>query len=380
MGVSRRTLLRSWTLAPIGVGASALLGAAPAHAEPLIRIAVGRFRGKLELEGAGLHLRAGDGSVLHARDRVTLSAERGGVSVGQKRSTHDLVRIRAEGEIALRGHRYRRFLEIQWREVEGTPELLVVHPLPLEIYVSGIVASELPHQWPEEALKVQAICARTYAIWQKFRRLELPYHLESSVLDQVYQGAQREHEGAHRAVADTRGQLLVHARRPVQAYFHSSCGGHTESAAEGWGNALAYLPGVSCAYCQKSPLYRWKAKLSRKELDAALTPLLREPATRLRVIERSTHKRVLRVRVEGKGNAITLHGNKLRQVCGYNRLWSTWLTHLELGPQGLSAEGRGAGHGVGMCQWGARGMADAGFAHTDILAHYYPGAAIRPMY
>ena len=377
MPLSRRDLLRS---APFLSLAGGLLWAEPARAEQLVRIAVGRFRGALTISGPDLELKGSDGTVL-ARDRpVVLSATSAGIALSGKRLPYELLRLSGRDELTVRGHRYRRFLEVRWRSYRGRPELLVVHPLPLETYVAGIVSSELPHKWPLEAMKVQAIAARTYAVWQKYRRLELPYHMESTVLDQVYHGAQREHDDAHRAVADTYGMLLVHGRRPVQAYFHSSCGGHTESAAEGWGTPLPYLPGSPCGFCDIATRFRWKAHVSKKDLDAAFRPLLGEPVEDIRVLSKTKTDRLKTLEVRGNKAKRRIAGADLRRLCGYNRVWSTLVSRLDVRGDGLHVDGRGAGHGVGMCQWGARGMAERGHSFEEALLRYYPGASLRRLY
>lgn len=375
--LSRRDLLRALPLAPLAGG---LLWSAPARAEQLVRIAVGRFKGALTVSGPGLELRGSDGNVL-ARDRpVVLSATSEGITLAGKRLPYELLRLLGKDELSLRGHRYRRFLEVRWREYRGRPELLVVHPLPLETYVAGIVSSELPHKWPLEAMKVQAVAARTYAVWQKYRRLDLPYHMESTVLDQVYHGAQREHEDAHRAVAETYGMLLVHGRRPARAYFHSSCGGHTESAAEGWGTPLPYLPGSPCGFCDIATRFRWKARVSKKDLDGAFSRLLGEPVEDIRVLSRTKTDRLKAVEVRGRKKKQRITGADLRRLVGYNKIWSTLVTRLDVGAGGLVVDGRGAGHGVGMCQWGARGMVEKGHSFDEALLRYYPGAELRRMY
>lgn len=377
MPYTRRHLLQSVSALPLGAG---MLWAAPAQAQPHVRIAVGRFTQNLQVSGPGMRAKGADGAQLSARDEVVLRAEPDGISLGGKTLPYELVRFAGDGDLEVKGHRYRNFLEVHWREYQGRPELLVVHPLPMESYVAGIVSSELPHRWPYEALKAQAMCARTYAVWQKYRRLHLPYHLESSVLDQVYQGAQREHDDAHRAARDTAGLLLVHRRRPVRAYFHSTCGGHTESAAEGWGTPLAYLPGNGCGHCERAPLYRWQAKLSKDKLHRAFRSLVGGPVRNIEIVSRSRTQRALKIKVRGTAQSKTISGDKLRQLCGYNVLWSTWFERLEVNAEGLTASGRGAGHGVGMCQWGARGMAENGDSFERILSHYYPGAVLRGMY
>jgi stage II sporulation protein D len=359
----------------------ALLSAAPAvHAEELVRIAVGRFTGGVTITGAGIEARTDEGTLVRPKGPLTLRAAAKGVVIGGRTYPAEIVRVEGKGLLNLRGHDYRRRLEVRWRSYRGRPELLVVHPVPIETYVVGIVSSELPRKWPLEALKAQAVAARTYAIWQKYRRLDLPYHMESSVLDQVYHGAEREHPDALRAVAETYGQVLTHGRRPANAYFHSTCGGRTESAKEGWGSARPYLPGSECGFCKKANRYKWRADVTKAEVDKAFQRVLGEPVVKMRVTKKSKTGRAAKVVLEGKRRKKTITGADMRRLLGYTKLWSTWFTKLERTKRGWRVEGKGAGHGVGMCQWGARGMAEAGKTVSDILTRYYPGADLTRMY
>ncbi len=358
----------------------ALVGAAPAEAEQMVRIAVGRFRSAMSIAGPGLSVETGDGTRLHPHGPLVLAPTKRGILVGGKPVDTDLLRIRSTGDLTLRGHTYRRELEVSHRSFRGRAELLVVHPLPLETYVVGIVSSELPHKWPLEALKAQAVAARTYAVWQKYRRLELPYHMESTVLDQVYHGKQRESDLARTAAEQTRGIVMTHARRPVQAYFHAACGGRTESARAGWGNALPYLPGSPCRKCNAAPRYKWSADVSADDMTKAMGHVLGERVTDVVVVTRTKTGRVAKVKVAGPGKSRTITGGDLRRLVGYTKLWSTQIDSIQKTRAGFHFVGRGAGHGVGMCQWGARGFAEAGTPYDKILENYYPGAVLTRMY
>lgn len=222
--------------------------ATPADAIESVRIAVGRFPDAVTIAGADIQAASsGDGALDVGAGRLTLSATKSGIRMGGRALKGDVVRVRAPGTLTLGKHRYHRALEVRWRLYDKKPELLVVHPLDLETYVTGIVSAELPKGWPLESYKAQAVAARTFAVWQKYRRLDLPYHMESSVLDQVYAGVDREHPLARQAAQETRGLVLTSKRRLAQAYFHAACGDHTESAKEGWGTALPYCPAASAA-------------------------------------------------------------------------------------------------------------------------------------
>lgn len=372
-------LTRREALKASALGAGALLFAPPAAAAQTVRIAVGRFREAITIEGDGLEALGGDGKRL-ATGRVTLAADAGGLKLGGRRVHHQVVQVASEASLKLHDHQYHRHLEVSWRSYKGRPELLVVHTLPLETYVLGVVSSELPQRWPYVGLKAQALAARTYAVWQKYRRLDLPYHMQSTVLDQVYHGAQREHAAAEKAIEETWGLVMTWGRRPAEAYFHSACGGHTESAEEGWSRPLPYLPGSKCGFCEKATRYQWRAEVSQAEMDAAMGKLLGESVTAVRVVARTRTGRVKTLELRGARRKKRITGGDLRRLVGYNRVWSTWLSRAERSGGAFVFEGRGAGHGVGMCQWGARGMAEAGHSAEAIVQRYYPGVELRRMY
>ena len=356
------------------------LAAPTAWGTETVRIAVGRFRETVTISGPGLELKNEAGQVLAKGGPVALSLSSTGIRLGGHQLTDAVLHVRGASMLTLRGHRYREHLEVSWRSYRGRPELLVVHPLPIETYVLGVVSSELPSSWPLEALKAQAIAARTYAVWQKYRRLDLPYHMESSVLDQVYHGAERERPLARRAIVETYGLVLTSHRRPVQAYFHAACGGHTESAKEGWGTALPYLPGSVCGFCKNANRYRWKTSISQHDVDKAFRQVLGEPVREISILARTKTGRIKKARLVGKKKKKVITGADLRRHLGYTKLWSTWVTQIQKTRKGFSFQGRGSGHGVGMCQWGARGMAEAGHPVAEILQRYYPGAELQRMY
>ena len=354
-----------------------------ARADETVRVAVGRFPARVVITGAGLRASTSAGDVDSANvgaDKIVLTAGKHGMRCGNKAVDGDVVRVIGSDTLSLQGHKYHRELEVRFRLYDKKPELLVVHPLDLETYVVGIVSSELPGGWPLETYKAQAIAARTFALWQKYRRLDLPYHMEASVLDQVYGGVEREHALAQQAALATRGMVLSSRRHLAQAYFHASCGDHTESALEGWGTALPYLPGSACGFCTASDRHTWSANIPRADVDKAFAPLLGESVTSLAVTAKTKTGRAKTVEVKGKTKHKSITGADLRRLLGYNKLWSTWIDKLELTGDALVVSGKGSGHGVGMCQWGARGMALAGKSAEAILQRYYPGAPIVRVY
>jgi stage II sporulation protein D len=249
--------------------------------------------------------------------------------------------------------------------------LQLINVIPLEDYLAAVLGSEMPVSFPLEALKAQAVAARTYALQKKLEAYGSPFHLGSSVLHQVYGGLHREDERTRTAVLATRGEVLTYELSPIEAYFHSSCGGHTESGQAALGRELPYLQPVECP-CGRLPASRWNATLSDAELQVALG----DSPDGFRITSRTATQRVNRVTT---ASGASLDGATLRRKLGYTRLKSLGFD-VERTTSGWRFSGRGYGHGAGFCQWGAKALADDGLAYRDILLHYYPGTELQQLY
>ena len=259
--------------------------------------------------------------------------------------------------------------------------ILVVNQLPLEEYLVGLINCEISSAWPIEAVKAQAIIARTYAMNRKVARMTSPYHLESSVIDQVYEGCQIEDSRARRAVFETEGEVLTFGGAIIQAFYHSSCGGRTEASENVWGASLPYLKGVECQYCLTSPAATaWEYKLSLKDLEERL----RAAGYKLSGLydikpgalnSRGRLKQVVLLASKGGG---TISGEQFRKAVGYGVIKSTRFTTKNVKNE-ISFSGSGNGHGVGLCQWGAKQRALDGFGCGEILSYYYPGTELKKL-
>jgi stage II sporulation protein D len=354
-----------------------------APSDEAVRIAVGRFPSSITIEGTPFVVRRGaDDTTLAVRSARFTVGKKGLVVDGQPwGSDVAVVETRADnGTLSLAGHRYRRRLEVRHQVFNKKSELLVVHPLDLETYVAGIVSAELPRGWPLAAYQAQAVAARTFAMAAKYRRLDLPYHMEASVLDQVYGGIDREHDVAKEAAETTRGAVLTYQRHLANAYFHASCGGETESALDGWGSSMDYLPGSDCHRCNDAARFRWKSKVPKKSIDRAFSRLVGGSVKSMKIVDRTATGRARRIKLEGTKRGTTISGSDLRRLLGWSVVWSTMIEKFEFNSSGLLVEGRGSGHGVGLCQWGARGWAEAGASWTEILERYYPGSRVIRLY
>jgi stage II sporulation protein D len=275
------------------------------------------------------------------------------------------------------GKRYRGELIVKAKR-EG---LLVINRLDIEEYLGGVLPGEVPFWWPMEALKAQAVAARTYACYYRFVNRNNEYDLRDDVYSQVYKGKNKEKFKTYLAVKATSGEVLTYKDKIFPAYFHSTCAGHTENALILWDVDIEPLRGVSCPYCSISPFYKWKRVISKKIFIETLNSSgynFRD-IDGVRVKERNQSSRAKEVVVEYlNGKEIVFEGGNFRYIMGSKiALSSNFEVSVKNGE--VIFEGKGWGHGVGLCQWGCYGMALKDYGYKDILEFYYPGAEISPI-
>ena len=269
----------------------------------------------------------------------------------------------------------------------GTPVLIRVATtdggittLNLETYLRGVVPIEASPSWPAAALQAQAILARTYAIAKK--TLSRGYDVVTTEGDQRYGGPAAEHPATNAAVDATRGVTLGFAGGPASVFYSSCCGGHTEDAAEVWGHAtLPYLHGVDDPACIAAPDYRWTRSLPLDRARAALADRLTGQLAGVDVgdPDPSGRPRTAHLRADG-APSVSMPVTELRARWGTDTVRSTWVHRVNIDTTQavpfVRIEGSGRGHGVGLCQWGARGMALDGADAATILSHFFPGTAV----
>ena len=250
--------------------------------------------------------------------------------------------------------------------------------LRLEDYVAGVVAGEMPGSFPAEALKAQAVAARSYALTRKIEAQAAgrAWDIGAGVLAQVF--AKAPGPAARAAAEATAGEVLALGMEPVEAYFHASCGGRTEAGLPALGRDLAYLKSVQCGHCDRAPRVSWSVKVPARELGKAAG--LGGAATAARVASRTASGRAEKVELAAGDRKVVMAASDLRQRLGFSRLPSlAFDVHRPRGGD-FVFDGRGQGHGAGLCQWGAAGLAREGKTYREILAHYYPGVEIVRMY
>ncbi len=284
-------------------------------------------------------------------------------------------------------------------------KLQIINYLKLEKYLKSVVGSEMPKEFPLAALQAQAIAARTYAL-KLLGKHEL-FDIHSTQASQVYLGLEAETETTNRAVKSTNSLAIFHGNKLIEAVFHSSSGGRTENSGQVWKYQLPYLRSV-VDYDQNSTKYRWSKKIKSSELDKIFYDL--GGLNSIQIIKKSNSDRVLTARVHGPSGNKTISGKSLRKKLkllsnkfevdfkfnqikqdeqlkkknNYNNKNNFNLAPYPLpiiaNDYFLFVKGYGAGHGVGMSQWGAKAMAEKGASFRKILKHYYTGVQIKNIY
>jgi stage II sporulation protein D len=271
------------------------------------------------------------------------------------------------GDLLLMGTGYGGSIDI-WKGDRG---LYIINELPLEEYIKDVVAAEVGPDWDMEALKVQAVISRTYALFQKRINGGSPYQIASSVLHQVYKGKNPDARIAY-AVSETSGQILAFNGKLIEALYHSTCGGRTEDAEDVFGKKYPYLKPVESS-CDLSPYSSWSRKIKVEEIEKALnTKGIRE----IRVKSFTSTKRAKQLTVKSRSGTMTINATDFRKALGWSRLPSTNFSLSHHGDS-INFEGKGYGHGVGLCQWGALKMAREGKDYREILSFFYPGTTIQ---
>lgn len=284
--------------------------------------------------------------------------------------------------IRVNGHLYRGTMRL-FKRTDG--QVSAVNVLPLEEYLASVVDSEMPAAFPDAARQAQAIVSRTYALYQmEHANPAAIYDLFSSMRSQKYLGFEYTADGrrlagesaaSRKAVADTRGLVCTHRGELFCTYYSAVCGGHTTNGSEIFPDAISVLKSVPCEWCRDSEYFRWTTKMDRAGLKT-VTPLSGMASiSSIRQTAGPGSGVISRFKVTDGKKSATVTGVELREQVPALALRSPHFT-LTLDKNQVRADGRGHGHGVGFCQWGARGQALAGKSAQEIVRYYYPGAEL----
>ncbi|MDD4004892.1 MAG: SpoIID/LytB domain-containing protein [Elusimicrobiaceae bacterium] len=263
---------------------------------------------------------------------------------------------------------------------DGKGSFTLIEELGLEEYLYGVLPIEMSPAWPIEALKAQAVAARTYALYNMTPDSKNGFDLYSDVRDQAYVGASRDCDSVLEAVRATEGEVLTYDGNLIPAFYHANCGGKTSPPAWGKGESdpIPPLRGVSCGYCGFSKNYEWDVSLSARKLLTFLASYghKAERIKRITVSDRNDAGRVSAFEFKTDEDDYTVKTSDLRKYFGASFLRSSYIKKVYAHGGDFIFEGRGYGHGVGMCQDGAKGLAERGYKYTLILRRYYPSARL----
>ncbi len=332
--------------------------------------------------------------------------------------------------VAEKGRSYRGLIEVSF----AGGNLKVVNELSVEDYLRGVVPMEMSDSWPIEALKAQAVAARTYVAANVARYGSLGFDLTDDQYSQAYGGVNVEGNNSLAAVDGTSGQILVYNGQPISALYHSNSGGYTENSENVWLSALPYLRGVPDPYSlgQGSSTDNWTVTKSKEYLQDRINSLLSSSGkasigslTGITVLNTGVSGRLTKIRLDGTQGSATVTNDLIRYYIGdldsnlfqiltdsgvfslgqsqsltesqglagkyvvrgngeIDQLGSGTITiagssstrQVGSQPEDYTFQGKGWGHGVGMSQWGAYGMAKAGKGYREILTYYYQGTQL----
>lgn len=282
--------------------------------------------------------------------------------------------VPANGHAYINNRLYRGKVSIIPKE---NGRFLVINELGLEDYLRGILCNEIAPWWPLDALKAQAVVARTYALYQKQFTKNKDFDLTNDIYSQVYGGKSSEKWRSNRAVDLTNGEILTFEGKPFSAYYHSACGGHTEDAGSLWKVDLAALKGVGCSFCAASPHFKWQAEISSAEIKSKLSAkgFKIDYFDEIEIASLNPSGRINELEIKGADNSLVISAKDFRQALGPNIIRSTNFT-LKIVSDRVCFEGLGWGHGVGLCQWGMYELARRAKRYKEILGYYYPGSQI----
>lgn len=257
---------------------------------------------------------------------------------------------------------------------------LLVEHVDLENYLYGVLPYEMSYSWPLEALKAQAVAARTYTLKTLSASKNKYFDLYSDVRSQMYKGGGKQYDSVRTAVDATQDQVLTFNGALFYTYYHGNCGGGTDDV-RSWSpsaKTIAPLAGAACGYDTHSKSYTFSQNIpAGKVLAYAKSVSLTGKLKSIKVSKPTRTGRATMLLLQTSKGSKLVSCPKFRLATG---LRSCKLTKITVQGATVRFEGRGFGHGVGMCQDGANGMAKAGKKYDQILKNYYPGAKITVLH
>ena len=342
--------------------------AVPAQAAVQLRVAVEKGVERLKV-GSSTNAVVKDVSGRKLGDIAAMNAfyavpSEGGVAVDTMRAGAVWIEPLAGGYVYIGDYWYRGEVLV----IPSEKGLTAINYVELEQYLYSVLGSEMSASWPLEALKAQAVAARTYAVYTRQKERNAPYDVSSTQASQVYKGVAKEFSSTQAAVKATAGQVLTYNNQLILSVFHACSGGHTGNVEDVWSEALPYLRGVQ-DFDQDVTQCQWVKSFSPEELNKRLSGVGNVVSISPTVTAYGSTKSM---KIVGTNGTRELKGEAVRNALG---LKSTRFT-ITQEPTGLRFDGRGWGHGLGLSQWGAYKLAARGINYKQILGHYYSGTRL----
>ncbi len=290
----------------------------------------------------------------------------------------------------------------------------LVNIIDMETYIYSVVANEVGDSFEVEAIKAQALAARSYALYNSKKFIDKGYNLTSDAISQVYKGNKGVSEKIKDAVDATRGEVIVYNGEIIDATYGSTSGGATAASIDAWGTNFPYLISKNDPYSINSPRVNWNYKTNLNEIDQKLSKGTKRTNFKSIVFNKNYLGRVVSVDINYDGGNVTLRAEKFRSLMGLSNLKSTKFdlfsaAATDRADQNLSTQnscllqgygrasnshtiynnggndeiefvGMGVGHGVGMSQYGANEMAKQNYNYRDIIKFYYEGVEVKKIY
>ena len=331
-----------------------------AVAQKVSQLNIGTSTTAIVSDGAGHQL-----GELQPQKGLIAQSSQAEIKVGNTQVAELWVKPKKGGYIWIGDRWYRGTVHV----VPDNNQLLAINHVDLEQYLYSVLGAEMSPTFPEEALKAQAVAARTYALYRSQSAKKKLFDVDATQSSQVYRGLSSEANTTQAAVNATLGQVMTYQGKPILAVFHSASGGHTENVEDIWTDRVPYLRGVP-DYDLGTPGYEWSKVVSFSDLGKSL----KIANVRSVAIDKTTQfGSVLSLKVTGDTEQ-SIAGKNVRTALKLRSLRFT----VTPTPTGFIFNGRGFGHGLGMSQWGAYNLAGRGTKYSNILSHYYQGVEMSP--
>ncbi len=349
-----------------------LMAIAPAQASVLLRIAIENQVSQVKVGSSTRAIvRDSSGRTLGELAGMTAymaNSSGSGVALHNWQANQIYIQPAGDGYVFIGDRWYRGAISL----VRTDSGLTAVNNVNLEHYLYSVIGAEMSSNWPLEALKAQAVAARSYALYQRERGGNPTYDLGDTQGWQVYKGLESEATSTYAAVDATAGQVMVYNGKIIEAFFHSSSGGHTENVEEVWTEARPYLRGVP-DYDRGAPVYEWSTSVSVSQLSNLISGV--GNIVSMQPEKTTKTGRVITMRAIGDSGQRAIDGEQIQRLLG---LKSTRFS-IQKANGVFQVYGKGFGHGVGMSQWGAHNLALSGANYQQMLYHYYQNASLAKL-